>query len=167
MDIFIEHLVKREKTIKDTIMNVGVVFAGIVVAIILLRFPFGPVLAAATFYGVYLFTTSRNIEYEYSITNGELDIDKITAQRKRKRLLSINCKEFDILAPVNDENHKREYENINIQKTINAASTLSSNSVYFAVFVFNGVRTRLIFEPNDKMLGAIKKIIPRKVFSIE
>jgi hypothetical protein len=168
MDIFIEHLVKKQKTIKDTLLKIAIIGAGFLLAITVLSRlgSVGPILAAVVFYGAYHFITSTNIEYEYSITNGELDIDKIIAQRKRKRILSINCKEFDILAPVNDESYKREFENVNIQKTINAESTIKSNSAYFAVFMHNGVRTRLIFEPTDKMLNAIKKMIPRKVFGV-
>ncbi len=60
-------------------------------------FPFGTqfsvigiFLAAAALYGGYYLTTKLDVEYEY-ITNGEIDVDKITAQRSRKRLITFRC----------------------------------------------------------------------------
>lgn len=41
---------------------------------------------------------------------------------------------------------------------------MSSPDVYFAVFENGGTKTLLFFEPNEKMLEAISKYIPRKLF---
>lgn len=48
-------------------------------------------LAAAALYGGYYLTTKLDVEYEYIFTNGEIDVDKITAQRSRKRLITFRC----------------------------------------------------------------------------
>lgn len=44
-----------------------------------------------------------NIEYEYIVTNDDLDIDKIIGQRKRKRLITINLKTVTELEPYVNE----------------------------------------------------------------
>ncbi len=166
MDIFTEHIIKKEKTIADTLISIGLAIITFIVAfIVLTSIPsIGPLIAAGVGYAGYMMITARNLEYEYSFTNGELDVDKIIARRKRKRLLSIRCNEFDILAPVNEEEYNKEFTNINIQKTINASSSIKSENAYFAVFILNGERTKLIFEPTQKMMEGFKKYIPRKTF---
>ncbi|MCG8499744.1 MAG: DUF6106 family protein [Firmicutes bacterium] len=163
MDIFIEHIVKRQKTAKDALVTVGLIIAVLIVAVFALQFPFGPIIVVAAGYGAYWLITGRNIEFEYIVTNGELDVDKIIAQRKRKRILSVHSKEFEIMAPVHDEKYKRDFTNVNIQKTIEAMSSMRAENLYFAVFKLNGVRTKLIFEPTEKMLNAFKKYNPRQV----
>ncbi|MBZ4647496.1 MAG: hypothetical protein PWR27_1529 [Petroclostridium sp.] len=165
MDIFIEHIVQRKKTPQDTLVTVGIMIAVLLIAMFALALPFGPIIVVAVGYGAYWLITSRNIEFEYSVTNGELDVDKIIAQRRRKRILSIHCKEFDIVAPVHDEKYKREFTNVNIKKSIDAMSSMNAENLYFAVFTLDGQKARLIFEPTGKMLEAFKTYIPRKVFT--
>lgn len=166
MDVFVEYMVRKQKSMKDTFIIIGTVIGVLIVGFIALGLlgGLGPVAALLIGYCGYLIITSRSVEYEYSVTNGELDVDKIIAQRKRKRLLSIHVKEFEIVAPVNDERYRKEFENIDIKKTIDASSTVKSQNVYFAVFTLNGEKCRLIFEPTQKMLDAFKAFIPRNVF---
>lgn len=40
-------------------------------------------------YGGYILITNMSVEYEYIVTNGEMDIDKIIAKRRRKRLITV------------------------------------------------------------------------------
>ena len=167
MDIFMEYLIERKKTIKDRLLSIAIVILAIILGLTALAFipSFGLFAAVAIGYGAYWLITSRNIEYEYCLTNGELDIDKIIAQRKRKRLLSIHCREFELFAPVHNEKYKREFNNVNIQETIEAMSSMNAENLYFATFVQNGVRTKLIFQPTQKMIDAFKQYNPRKVFT--
>lgn len=163
MDIFLEYIVKRQKTMQDTFITIGIIIAFLIVLVVGIGLPFGPIIVVAAGYGAYWLITSRSIEYEYIVTNGELDVDKIIAQRKRKRILSIHSRDFEILAPVHDPQYKRDFENVNIQKTVEAMSSMNSGNLYFAVFMKDGARTKLIFEPTEKMLDAFKKFNPRQV----
>ena len=47
-------------------------------------------------FGLYRVFTGFETEYEYTFTNGELDIDKIVAKRKRERVVSLKLREADI-----------------------------------------------------------------------
>lgn len=49
--------------------------------------------AAAVIFGAYKLFLRLNIEYEYTITNGTMDVDKIIAKSSRKRMTS-----FDVLS---------------------------------------------------------------------
>ena len=167
MDIFVEHLVTRKKNAKDFLISAGIAVGAAVVVIATLNLlggQFGLLVAAAEAYFAYQFMMSRNIEYEYSVTNGEVDIDKIIAQKKRKRVLNIDCKQFEIVASVRDQEHQTEYQDPTISKTIETMSSYDAVNLYYAIFTHEGKKTRLIFEPTEKMLSVFKAYIPRKIF---
>jgi hypothetical protein len=104
-----------------------------------------------------------NLEYEYIVTNGEMDVDKIMGRRSRKRLLTVDCRNFDILAPYSPE-FRAEYESQTIAATVDVSSHPEAPGRWFAVFhAKDGKRTLLIFEPNEKMLDAFRKYIRSKI----
>ena len=52
------------------------------------------------------FIRLQNIEYEYIVTNGELDVDKIMGRSKRKRLVTADARNFEVFAPMEPEYEK-------------------------------------------------------------
>jgi hypothetical protein len=66
------------------------------------------------------------------------------------------------MARVNSDKFTEDIKSI--KNRIEAVSSMSSPEVYFAVFENGGVKTLLFFEPNEKMLEAISRYIPRRVF---
>ena len=72
----------------DILLILLIVIGAIVISYLLMLFipQFAMFLIIAVLLGIY--TISKfNIEYEYALTNGDLDIDMIISQKKRKRLL--------------------------------------------------------------------------------
>ena len=49
-----------------------------------------------------------NVEFEYVLTNGDIDVDKIIAQRKRKRLVSVKCSSFEELGKYKAAEHQNK-----------------------------------------------------------
>lgn len=170
MDIFIEQIIKRKKDGIDYAIIAGIILLGIIITavcvLIIGGFSIGIafLLIAAAWYGAYLLIHMRNLEYEYILTNSDLDIDKIVAKRGRKRLISVNLKEISILANVEDSTYANEYRNItNINKTINAVGDNTDGGIYFVDFHLDGVNNRVLFQPNDKIKTALKTINPRLI----
>lgn len=167
MDIFIEKLVKKQRTPKDTLKALGLILASLIIVFFIIPLiPFVKgflifFIVAIPFFAYYVIK-SQNIEYEYAYTNGELDVDRIVAESRRKRLLSVDCKDFEIVAKVSSDKYSDEYRKI--PNKVEAVSSMTSPDVYFAVFENDGKRTILYFEPNDKMIEAMWKYIPRKFF---
>jgi len=170
-NVFIEKLVVKKKDAKDYLFTLGICIVG---AIIILASPFlgryvpflgslWLLITAGVIYGLYRLITSRNIEYEYIVTDGDLDIDMIIAQRKRRRIFSANCKEFDVVAPYRGQNQDSRLGNAT--KQIKAVSSMESKDVYFITLNYNGERTAVFFEPDERILKAFKTFIPRKVES--
>jgi len=167
VDIFIEKLVKKQKTSKDMLKAIGLILASLVIVFFIVPLiPFVKgflifFIVAIPFFAYYVIK-SQNVEYEYAYTNGELDVDRIVAESRRKRLLSVDCKDFEIVAKVSSDKYSDEYRKI--PNKVEAVSSMTSPDVYFAVFENAGKRTILYFEPNDKMIEAMWKYIPRKFF---
>ena len=75
-DVFVEYLVVKKSTAKDTLIKVGLYLAAAVIAAASLLFlmPIGAgglsmLLACGAFYGAYYLGSSRNQEFEYIVTN--------------------------------------------------------------------------------------------------
>jgi hypothetical protein len=103
-----------------------------------------------------------HVEYEYILTNGEMDIDRILGQTRRKRMLSVDCRQFDILAPMTKE-FEREYTSKTLTKKLDYSSGASAQGRVFAIFNGkDGARTLLVFEPNEGILLALKSLLRSK-----
>lgn len=158
MDIFCEYMVKRKKGAKEIVQVVGIVFAAILISLLLLVF-LGDLsfwFICGTWYGAWWLISRNNVEFEYIVTSTILDIDKITAKRSRKRILSVDLKEISSCSTI----YGTSSENI---KIIDATPNGAEDGVYAVDFDKNGTRTRLLFKPNKKMLFEIKKASPSLV----
>jgi hypothetical protein len=166
-DVFVEQLIERQQDFKTSMKKLGIVFAALLVSAIflvigMLRFLF-PAVFALSMYGAFRFVKDQNLEFEYSFTNGELDIDKIMGRRRRKRELSVHVRKFEIMAPMN-EKFRNEYETQNIIRTVDVSTSPKSDSRWFARYRDDaGTTTLLIFEPNERLINAIRKFIPSKI----
>ena len=168
MDMFAEYIVKRKKEAVHYIQAVLYVLAALLISVVIfiLGIPFPVIssivtlLIAGVWYGAVMLIKNKNIEYEYALTNGELDVDRIIARRKRKRILSVHCRIFEIFAPLEDEKYSA-YKNI---KTIDVAREKNSATAYFAVFEQGGEKTCLIFETSLNMRNIIKKYTGNRAF---
>ncbi|MBE6875754.1 MAG: hypothetical protein E7496_03370 [Ruminococcus sp.] len=101
MDKFAEQLVKKQDSTKDTMKRACVIVLTITVTVVALvmvamGFALAIVLPVCAIWGAWYFLKMLNVEYEYSCTNGVLDIDKIFGQSKRKQLLSVEVKTFTV-----------------------------------------------------------------------
>jgi len=122
-----------------------------------------PLTVVGAFWGMRLLLRRLNLEYEYIVTNGEMDIDKIMGRSSRKRLMTVDCRNFDILAPCKPE-FTREYQSHSVADIVDVSSHPDAPGRWFAVFnAKDGKRTLLIFEPSEKMLDAFKKYIRSKI----
>ena len=78
-DIFVEQIIQRRRSGTDYLIYVGLSLAFLVICFLgLFVIPmFGFLVIIAAGYGMYWVVTSRNLEFEYSVTNGDLTIDRI------------------------------------------------------------------------------------------
>ena len=169
MDNFAEQLVKKNETSSDktrrvVMLIVGVLFTASLALLSLLQSGrpvvsfLGLLLAAAAGYGTYYFVQNTYVEYEYTFTNGELDVDKIIAKKKRHEMLSTNIRQFTDFGKYDDGMDETE------DMTVIMATDNVAEHEYYADFTDETVgKARLVFVPDDRMLENIRKFLPARL----
>lgn len=164
-DTFVEHLVTRKKTV--TTRLIGVLYIVALVTVILITFMFEvlfmllPVAVVGGIWLVVRLIKGLDVEFEYIVTNGEVDIDRISGKRKRKRLITVDCRTFEILAP-DSPSYFAAYEKVVFKEKIDVSS--GENPRWFAICPSKqGGKLLLYFEPNDRMLDAFRLYNQRAV----
>jgi len=110
----------------------------------------------------YFYKNSMRIDYEYSFTNGILDIAQVKNNAKRKEILSIDTKEeLELIAPIMTDEFLK-YQNMNEIKRLNAWLNRDIKK-HFALIRKDGRRIMLVFEPSESMMNTLKKYNPQKV----
>lgn len=164
-DIFKEQLVAQKMSQKDKVQRIIIIVASILLGAIafLVGGTFiGPIIIVGLFFGVAFLLSKFKKEYEYSLTNNELDIDIIYNKERRKHLLTINLKEIEIMASIKDERHVDALKRP--QKTINVSTGEYTKDTYALVYPVNGVQTKIVLSPNEEMRTLIFRQAPHKVF---
>ena len=160
MDTFVEQIVKKKKDGKELFIMVSVwlLFVIVLVAGFLFLGSFGLILGAAAGYGAWWLSTGQNKEFEYSITNGSIDVDEIIAQRKRKRIVSVNGEKIESAGVYN----AAEQENRPFDRRVMAAPSLNEEGLwYFTYHSKKNGHTIVVFQPDDRVLGAFKGSLPK------
>ena len=95
-DVFVEQIVKKKFGPKDYAVTVLAVLVGLIVIALSFLVPaVGVLILVLAAVGVYYLITARNLEFEYSVTNGDITIDKIINRRKRKRVINTDAQYID------------------------------------------------------------------------
>ncbi len=160
MDSFKEQLVTRRPDNTVFIKRSGIFIAALLIAVLLFIFlnVLSIVLIALLFFGAYYLIKSFDVEYEYICTNGDLDIDKITAKSRRKRLISVDLKNTIDFGQINGENLKKEYS------IVDSTSGDSEDESYFIVYKDTKYgMCNILITPNEDMLETIKTYLPRTI----
>lgn len=168
MDNFAEQLVKRENLSSDNVKKV-LTIVGMAVLGFLLGLTFIITLGSLTsilalvffialIYGGTRILSGFSVEYEYTATNGEIDIDKIIAQKKRRTLISFEAKKIKDIG-----GYTLETPDGNQETTVYASDNIESHEYYLDFEHDDYGLVRLIFSPNEKLLTAIKPFAPLTV----
>lgn len=120
-------------------------------------------LLAAIAFGVaaYFVTMNAVIEYEYLYLDKEITVDKIMNRNKRKRVGVYEVDKIEIMAPINSY-HLDGFKNRNF-RVVDISRGIEDKPDRRYVFFYNGT-DKIIFEPNEELVKAVKNVSPRKTF---
>lgn len=168
MDVFMEQVVTKTPTRRDKILEAmakvsAFAFAFALCFASIAYFTF--IAPLAIFIGVFFiwlsFKLSKrlSVEYEYTFTNGELDVDKIIAKSKRKRLCSVHIGSLTAFGKWNDDML------VEADSTMIIASDNSPHAVeYYMDFKYGDYgNTTLFISPNERLLGLMEPYLPREI----
>lgn len=169
MDIFVEQIVKKESDGKDTAKKFAIVIGmSLLTAALAFVMMFIPMLSGiallllfGVFYGGYYLITGLDVEYEYIVTNGEIDIDKIVAKRKRSRLITGKASTFEAFGKYETA---PDAGNRTVVQAVGRSLSGSDTTVWYADFNHPSAgNVRIIFSAEDKVIEALKPFLPRQL----
>ena len=161
-DVFKEQIVKRQGTIKDTAIKVCLVIVVVMIGFIAI-FSLGAISVIVIFalgLGAKFLMSYLNVEYEYVFTNGELDIDIIYDQSRRKRVFTAHVKSFEIMAHIDDKNHEHAFAGT--QEIRDYSRGIPGPDTYAFITAYEGKKVKVIIDPNEKMLKAFSSVLTRR-----
>lgn len=162
MDTFFEQIIAVRKTGKAVAALIGIWFAAFVICFLLFAFmgifgAFSFLLIAGVIYGAFKLSGFFNVEYEYIVTNGTMDIDKIINKSSRKRVLS-----FELQTVSRIEKYNPALLNSVNSKEVLIACDTDDKDAYLMVSSTEGKGTNyLVFAPDERVRGAIVKFVPK------
>ena len=163
MDHFMEELVvKRTRTFNDVlylfsnvVMVLTALIAFMMISTLLRGFHIILLLIAlangAIAFLLFLYRDRLRTEYEYTFTNGELDIDKIIAQTKRKEMITVQVSKFTAFGRY-DQNTPEETADMTV---IMATDNIAEHEFYADFQHEDYGNARLVFVPNERVISNI------------
>ncbi|MCL2421542.1 MAG: DUF6106 family protein [Defluviitaleaceae bacterium] len=163
-DIFKEQLVKRNPNTQDRLMKAAIIIGVALIFLLTMQFApmFAPIISIAAGFGAYIFIGRLKREYEYSFTNGELDIDVIYNRSSRKRVFTGQVRNFELMAHIDDTRHQNSFASVAESKDYSTGTPSERSYVFIANY--DNKRQKIIIEPNNEMLEAIAKSLTRSKF---
>lgn len=159
-----EQLVKRPSSPADGVKKIGIICGSIFIALMLLIVvrayissflivELAILLAIGIVWGGITLAGRMNVEYEYTVVDGELTVDKIYNKRTRKNLCSFKLRSADAFY-----SSDRQITNAS---TIEACGDGNRYTIEFSDQQ-NG-KCALVFTPDERTLEIIKPYLPRAI----
>ena len=159
MDNIAEQLVEKRSTGADTAKKILISAAALILASFFMYLAMMGAFTMVIFAvlvlagGVWLLG-GFGIEYEYIVTNNEMDIDKIIGRRKRKRMITVDISQAEDFAPYPSE------QDTQVDATVHAYSGSETDAYYLIAKHSSYGTVKLIFNPNEKIREAIMQELP-------
>ncbi|OON96735.1 MAG: hypothetical protein ATN36_04835 [Epulopiscium sp. Nele67-Bin005] len=162
-DIFKEQLIQARRTSKDKTSLVAIVASTISLSVVVLWL-FGG-MGAVVIVGIVLLAnylrSFLSREYEYAITNNELDIDVIYNKQRRRRIKTIDLRNITMMASIADDRHKEQL--LRVEKAIDCSDGKLEANTYAIIYSVNGETLKILLTPNNEMLQLMYNQAPSKI----
>ena len=167
MEQITEFLVKKDPDNMDVLKKTSIVVLAFIGAILSMMLAasieilnsFGLFFAAVVIFVAYKFSQTTDVEFEYCLVNGDIDVDKIFAKKRRKRYVSVSAERIEKIVPVESEELKTRKD---IKKTYFAAKN-KNDANYAVVFKGNSGMEKLIIADDENVMLHLLMAMPRKV----
>ncbi len=122
----------------------------------------GFIVAVVCAVAAFFVSRNVNIEYEYTYLDRELRLAKIMNLSHRKEIGKYDLEKMEILAPITSY-HLDDYKNRKTRELDFSSHEAKQPDPRYLMFL-NG-DTKLILEPSEEMVNAIRMFAPRKTFN--
>lgn len=170
MDNLVEQVVKVPKNARYYINIVLIILGAVLVPVtccaIALWFtlPYmvhiGLFLSLFCIYGIWYFVTSLKVDFEYASFSGVFKVDKVIANRRRKKVVKVHLKEVEELFKYDDKKMAQR----DFKKVYGVADNNYSDENYVMVFsLTKNNKQAIIFKPNEEMLKSFRPYLSREI----
>lgn len=160
-DTFVEELIVRRTTPLNVLIRVAIVLFILfftMFGFLIIPYVF-PLCLAAICVGAYFLFKFQYVEFEYSFTNGDLDLDKIMGKRKRKHLATIPYDKIHVMAPYAAE-YEGEVQGYQVSSKLDVSSSNRAAGRWFLIYEpYDDEYAFLVFQPSAKLQEAMKKYL--------
>ena len=163
MDHYNEQLVRKETETIDVVKRILIILGTAVLSAVCafgaFVFGFMPliILIFGVFYLSWYLISATSIEYEYIITNNDMDIDKIIGRRKRKRLITVK------LNTVTEWGEYTEGMSVNADATVMASDATGTGVWYILAKHDKFGKVMVLFTPTEETAVNINHGVPFSV----
>ena len=166
MDIFYEQMIKPKKRGLDFLKVFLGAILGLGLTLLCLMIDLLGLNLLAIFFiwwGYVKLLKGINVEYEYSITNHEFDIDVIRGKSTRKHITTINLNACKYFGKVSNPKTILEMANTTPDKTYYFVGDKTSSNLYVTDVLSrkDNSKIRVFIEPNEQMAEYIRLANPK------
>ena len=111
----------------------------------------------------YFLSLNAKIEFEYQYCDKEITVDKVLNKQKRKNVAKYDVEKLEILAPSRSY-RLDDYKNRTLKNVDFSAREKNRQPDPTYTFIYDG-KERVVFEPSQELVAAVKSVAPRKVFT--
>ena len=158
---FTEQLIRKQKTAKEWIVIALIWFGAFVISVGLLLWALAVstqgggsmmllmamVVVCGICWGAIWLTGTQTVEYEYSVFEGELSVDKIVGKRKRTRVVQVAPSKIEQLSPI----AARAGETDRYDRVLMAAPTEAEATWYVTYRSKKYGHTMVLFAPCEEL----------------
>lgn len=162
-DAYYEQLVARRSRPTDMIIRILIIVLLAVIMVITMGFLgfFGVVITVVLAFLAYYFVFPKlSVEYEYILLNHEMQIDAIYSKSKRKKQMTLDIQQADIIAPKGSP----RLNSCHPEKTVDYSSGCPDSKPYAIMIPIDHKNTCIIIEPDSTMMKHIKGWMGSKFF---
>lgn len=169
MDGIVEQIVRRKGGLKHKLIIAIVIIALIFVACISLYIALyfrmlmtlGILFFAFSAYVAWYVLFIQKVDFEYDFISGDLHIDKIVANRKRKRIVTFKVNRIEDYGNLSD----LEIDLKTVSKVIKASMTEYGDDVKYAIVHTDKYgRSLILFSPDERIFNAMKPFLKGELY---
>ena len=171
MDRYNERLVPgRPGSEARLVFGVGIVLILAAVGLVAAGFAVKPIIALgslpAVVLGVYIIIYSRQlfqVEFEYLLVNGDIEVSKIIAKKRRKVVREIRAEDITRMAPLSNDCVKNDISRVEKRQvfdyTAGTETAEESGAYYVVVEKVKNVESFYILDLNDDCRQHMKEVL--------
>ena len=163
-DTYVECLVAKKPNPAEPLIKAaayGVTAAAVLMGFLTMKFIF-LIVALVLGAGCFFWLPNLSVEYEYLYVARELQVDKILAKSKRKTVFSCGVDKLEVFAQ-EGAYQLDSFKNVEAV-THDFTSGDADSKKYVMVFRNSNATEKLILEPDENLINAIKSVCPSKTF---